>query len=743
MANIRKSFNFRNGVQVDDDNFVVNANGLVGIGSTIPTEVLDVIGNATFTGNGNFVGFVSASSAYFNNSTISTSLTVNRLVNVGITSITSGIITASTGIVTYYGDARYLQGMPTSQWVDVDSGLGYTSIYAAGNVGIATTYPNNSFQVGGNPDTHNGVGIGSTGTIKASGSITGQKFIGIGSDITNINASNITLGTLNTLRLPSDINVSGIVTAGSFSGIGSNITNINASNIGLGTLNNSRLPSDINVSGIVTAGSFSGIGSNITNINASNIGVGTLSTLRLPPDIVVSGIVTAGSFSGIGSDLTVLNASNITLGTLNTLRLPSDINVSGIVTAGSFSGTNYTGVAFTGTTFTGNLTGTASTAQSLTGTPNISVGVITSTKLITEYVVASGISTFSNTLHVGSGGTALSVLPTSRIGIGTSVPSSEIQIRKSNDILIECISSSGESRISLGNSESLGNASGSIVFGNYPKTLDIINHDTGNFNMYLHAGGPGINTGRFAWIYGQNNTELASLTYDGNLGLGITNTSYKLNVVGTSSVTGNAFFSSNVTVLGTLNASVTFPGNILANTNLNVSNGISTVNSLNVINSIGINTSLPLAEFDAKNGTGLFASVGIGTTSLESSLKVNGFSEFDTVGIGTTQIYNTTYESGAIQIHNNSLTVFNGGILVNDLSYIGFGTFYPRSILDFANVGTSYSTGYMIPPIVTTTQRGQFTNFTGVGGTVEGAIIYNATAKKHQGYNGTGWYDLY
>ena len=38
MANIRKSFNFRNGVQVDNDNFVVNANGLVGIGTSIPTE---------------------------------------------------------------------------------------------------------------------------------------------------------------------------------------------------------------------------------------------------------------------------------------------------------------------------------------------------------------------------------------------------------------------------------------------------------------------------------------------------------------------------------------------------------------------------------------------------------------------------------------------------------------------------------------------------------------------------------
>ena len=35
MANYRKSFNFRNGVQVDDDNLVVNANGLVGIGFSL------------------------------------------------------------------------------------------------------------------------------------------------------------------------------------------------------------------------------------------------------------------------------------------------------------------------------------------------------------------------------------------------------------------------------------------------------------------------------------------------------------------------------------------------------------------------------------------------------------------------------------------------------------------------------------------------------------------------------------
>ena len=44
MANIKKTFNFRNGVQVDDDNLIVNATGLVGIGTTIPTQALDVRG---------------------------------------------------------------------------------------------------------------------------------------------------------------------------------------------------------------------------------------------------------------------------------------------------------------------------------------------------------------------------------------------------------------------------------------------------------------------------------------------------------------------------------------------------------------------------------------------------------------------------------------------------------------------------------------------------------------------------
>ena len=66
MANIKKNFNFRNGVQVDDDNLLVTATGLVGIGTTVPVEALDVRGNVIIT------GFTSATSANIGFLTVTT-----------------------------------------------------------------------------------------------------------------------------------------------------------------------------------------------------------------------------------------------------------------------------------------------------------------------------------------------------------------------------------------------------------------------------------------------------------------------------------------------------------------------------------------------------------------------------------------------------------------------------------------------------------------------------------------------
>ena len=143
MANIKKNFNFRNGVQVDDDNLLVTSTGLVGIGTTVPLEALDVRGNVRIS------GFTSITQANIGILTVTT-IKPTEIIGAGI-SVRSGILTAEgSGIVTFYGDARFLQGMPTSQWEDTNAGLGVSSIYnTGGTVGIGTTSPQFTLQIGG------------------------------------------------------------------------------------------------------------------------------------------------------------------------------------------------------------------------------------------------------------------------------------------------------------------------------------------------------------------------------------------------------------------------------------------------------------------------------------------------------------------------------------------------------------------------------------------------------------------
>ena len=216
MANIKKSFNFRNGVQVDDDNLKVSSTGLVGIGTTVPTEALDVRGNLVVSG---------VSSAITAQAGVMTVTTLNptEIIGAGV-SIVSGIVTASSGIITFYGDARFLQGMPTSQWEDTNTGLGVSSIYnTGGTVGIATTNPVFTFQVGNDPNSgQSGVGIGSFGDIKVSGVITATTFSGnlsgdVTGDVTGAITGNINSGLATITQInATNINVSGLST---FAGI--------------------------------------------------------------------------------------------------------------------------------------------------------------------------------------------------------------------------------------------------------------------------------------------------------------------------------------------------------------------------------------------------------------------------------------------------------------------------------------------------------------------------------------------
>ena len=290
MANIRKSFNFKNGVQVDNDKFVVNANGLVGIGTTIPRQLLDVRGTTQVT------GFLTATQMQAENSFVTGIATATTLTD-GTVQISSGIITAVTGVVTFYGDGAGLINIPSSQWLDIDIGLGYTSIYAQGNVGVGTDDPRFSFQVGGQPGVtgHEGVGISSiTGDIISTGIISATTLTGA------FDAPQLT-GTINNARLPDDISVQSVTAGVGFTG---NLTGIAQSASSLVDT------PDINV------GRIDATDLHLTEVNTTRLdvsGVGTVSTLTVSNTVDVTTSVKVGTS---GTAFTALDTGKIGIGTM-------------------------------------------------------------------------------------------------------------------------------------------------------------------------------------------------------------------------------------------------------------------------------------------------------------------------------------------------------------------------------------------------------------------------------------------
>ena len=604
MANYNKSFNFRNGVQVDDDNFIVNANGLVGIGTSIPTEFLDVYGTAKIT------GLVTAT-----NLTITGVSTFYSNVRVG-----SGItLYASTGIISataFYGDASNMTGV---EQVAVDGWIVNTgNISTTSKVGIGTTLPYYSLQVGQDPITGNGLSIDAiTGNVNTTGIITtASRFSGnlTGNITGNINSSGVS--TFATLKVGTGVTISGgIVTATSFVGplTGTATTTTNIPNLtGAITSNNTT----------TSLGSFtsSQLAAALTDETGSGANVFATSPTLITP---VLGSATATSIV-VGSGVTI-NSGGITAS-------------AGIITASGFIGT-----------LTGSVVGIASTARDLTSDARVSIAHIAS------QTSSIGISTVSTRLYAES------------IGVGTNSPSGDIHIRRSSTSTLQVTSDTAEAIVAIGRSTNLTGSNGALIFGNtsglYPyslggNSLDIVNYSTGNINNYLQLNSSGT-TGSYNWFHGQSPTNLMTLTYQGNLGLGVTLPSNTIHVSGTSTVSGNSYVGgdfyagnnlivgANLTVSGNLNLLTNITGNLIGNVTGNLtgnvnSTGVSTFkdilinNNIIVDNSIGIGTTSPRSSLDILGSGAIFGYVGIGTTNTSNQLTVVGNSEFyGNVGIGT------------------------------------------------------------------------------------------------------------
>jgi hypothetical protein len=208
-------------------------------------------------------------------------------------------ISPQTGIISatfFRGDASQLANLPTSQWVDVDPGLGYTSIYNVGPVGVGTTNPVHSLQIGADVNNGgNGVGINSAGHIRLSGIVTAGSFVGSGAGITAISANNISEGTLDSARLP-------LILSG--------LTEVNTTNLVVGVATAGTLGVTTLSSGSLAVTNNTTVGGALTVTGTLVSGDATVSALN------VSGVSTLGvtSFTGaveFGSDLVF--GDNITL----------------------------------------------------------------------------------------------------------------------------------------------------------------------------------------------------------------------------------------------------------------------------------------------------------------------------------------------------------------------------------------------------------------------------------------------
>ena len=272
--------------------------GNLGIGSTNPTSKLDVIGDVRVTGvitATTFSGNVSAGVGTITTLS-STNGTITNLTGtaatIGTVKIVSGIITATSGIVTYYGDGTYLTGTASSPNLQAVLNTGNTS-----NIGFSITGVSTLTTLNSTSGTITNIS-GTAGTITTLNSTSGT--------ITNISG---TAGTITTLN-----STNGTIT---------NISGINLNYSGIGTITNLR-GVNINVTGVITATSFVGDGSGLTGAGSTVFNDTTTNQEFFPLfTATTSGTITA---SGISTSKLTYNPSTGTVTAVD-FNSTSDINL--------------------------------------------------------------------------------------------------------------------------------------------------------------------------------------------------------------------------------------------------------------------------------------------------------------------------------------------------------------------------------------------------------------------------------
>ena len=322
-------------------------------------------------------------------------------------------------IYTQFGDGTNLTAI-CGTWTSTSAG-----IHTLKNVGICTTNPRFLLEVGA---------VGASGTtlfVNCDARITG---------IVTIGPASITLdGTTNIINVGTGITINGstgIISATSIVIGGTTLTGAGVTSITAGS-GISVDQSTGNVTITATGGGSSQWVTTAAGIHTlSNVGIGTTnptSALTVTGNALVTGVVTATTFVGAltGTATSTTNIPNLTgdiisngtsasLGSFTSTALRIALTSSTGTGDAVFATSPTFATPALGTPASGTLTNctfptlnqnTTGTAGGLTGTPDITVGLVT-----------------ASTLNVGTGGTVITTTTAGLVGIGTTNPTEKLTV---------------------------------------------------------------------------------------------------------------------------------------------------------------------------------------------------------------------------------------------------------------------------------------------------------------------------
>ena len=414
-------FNNNAGLVDGAPNFVFDeVNSRIGIGSTQPKVLLDVLGISSFKG-GTTIDNLDVTGV-----TTTRNLTVTGVSTVGFVTGTSafftGIVTATKFVGEFNASNLYVTGISTFlQKVNINSDLGVTGITTTQNLQVYQSTTLNRL---------NATGVSTFTTVDING---GEI------DVTRIGTQNLNVSGIGTFTSQVNINNLNVTGVGTFDNIkiDTNTISTNVGNLILNSqagttqiddaifVNDSTQSISKDTGSIITQG---GVGIELDLYVGGQLNVGGATTLAS-----AGGITTTGGDLYVKGDLYVsddifydeLFAIN---GYFTGITSTKDLNVTGIATIGTLGVTGLT------TTRNLNVTGIATIATlgvtGLTTTKNLIVtGIATIATLgvtgltTTKDLIVTGISTFQGNVTLGDA-TSDIVTYNSRVGSGIT-PSSD------------------------------------------------------------------------------------------------------------------------------------------------------------------------------------------------------------------------------------------------------------------------------------------------------------------------------